>query len=217
MFQRQMALTTARVDNYPALPDTCSLCWSNSFFKNCMQYNRSWIYKYLWNISPTHYASFCEKTNQSKLLQDVFTPLLQVFSNNNWPVDSFHLFKINEPWNFRHVAFVRKYETFQSSNAARAIFWSKTSHIIASTCNWLRDGNASPVLIWQANIHGHFTWRSFADRVNPTIKAKHIHRWRLANSFCSSTHHAALTVLPASTKPNKNKHSIRCTFTGGIS
>jgi len=26
MFQRQMALTTARVDNYPALPDTCSLC-----------------------------------------------------------------------------------------------------------------------------------------------------------------------------------------------
>jgi len=63
MFQRQMPLTTAHVDNKLHLSDTCSLCWSN-FLKNCMQCHRSRIYKNLWNISPTHYASFCENTNQ---------------------------------------------------------------------------------------------------------------------------------------------------------
>jgi len=143
----------------------------------------------------------------------IHLPLL-VFSNNNWTAESFHWFKINELWKLRDIAFIRNYETLQSSNATRAIFWSKTSHIIAPTCNWLRGWNTSRVLIWQANIHGRFTWTSFADLANPTIKAKHIHRWQLANSFCSS---APLTVYPVSTKPNKNKYSIRCAFTGGVS
>jgi len=40
-------------------------------------------------------------------------------------LESFQLFKINEPWKFRGVAFIRKFETFQSSNATCAIFWSK--------------------------------------------------------------------------------------------
>ena len=148
---------------------------------------------------------------------ECFSALLLVFNNNNWPVESLHLFKINEPWKFLDVAFIRKYDTFQSSNATRAIFWSKTSHIIATTCNWLRVGNTSRVLIWQENMHGRFTWTSFADCANLTIKAKHIHRWQLANAFCSSAYHALLTVYPVSTKANKNKYSITCAFTGGVS
>ena len=79
--------------------------------------------------------------------------------------------------------FYTKVRKFQSSNATRAIFGSKTSHIIASTCNWLCGGYASRVLIWQANIHGRLTWTSVADRANPTIKSTHIHRWQPANSF----------------------------------
>jgi len=35
------------------------------FFKNCMQCHRSGIYKKKsWNTSPSHYSSFCEKTNK---------------------------------------------------------------------------------------------------------------------------------------------------------
>jgi len=33
------------------------------------------------------------------------------------PLEVFHLFKINDPQKFRGVAFIRKYKTFQSSNA----------------------------------------------------------------------------------------------------
>jgi len=40
-------------------------------------------------------------------------------------LESFQLFKINEPRKFRGVAFIRKYKSFQSSNATWAILWSK--------------------------------------------------------------------------------------------
>jgi len=75
----------------------------------------------------------------------------------------------------------------------------QTGHTIVSTCNWPRGGNASRVLIRQANIHIRFTWTSFDDGANPTITAKHIHRWQLANSFCSFAHHSPLIVYPVLT------------------
>ena len=40
-------------------------------------------------------------------------------------LESFQLFKTNEPRKFRGVAFVPKCKSFQSSNATWAIFWSK--------------------------------------------------------------------------------------------
>jgi len=88
----------------------------------------------------------------------------------------------------------------------------QTGHTIASTCNWPRGRNANRVLIWLANIHVRFTWTSFDDRANPTNTAKHIHRWQLANSFCSSAYHTPLTVYPVLTKPNKNNYFSRCAF-----
>jgi len=57
----------------------------------------------------------------------------------------------------------------------------QTGHTIASTCNWLCGGSASPVLIWQANIYVRFTWTSFDDCANPTITVKHIERRQLGN------------------------------------
>jgi len=38
---------------------------------------------------------------------------------NSRLLESFHLFKINEPRKFRCVAFIRKYKSFQSSNATK--------------------------------------------------------------------------------------------------
>jgi len=63
-------------------------------------------------------------------LQQAFTSVLRVVSNNNRPMalkvlESFQLFKINELRKFRCVAFIRKYKSFQISNATWAILWSK--------------------------------------------------------------------------------------------
>ena len=51
-----------------------------------------------------------------------------------------------------------------------------------------------------SKYHVRFTWTSFDDRANPTITEKHIHRWQLANSFCSSACHTPLTVYHVLTK-----------------
>ena len=83
----------------------------------------------------------------------------------------------------------------------------QTCHTVASTCNWSRGGNANRVLMRYTNIHVRFTWTSFDDRANPTITAKHIHRWHLANSFCSSAYHTPLTVHPVFWQ-NQTKTSI---------
>jgi len=88
----------------------------------------------------------------------------------------------------------------------------QTGHTTASTCNWPRGENANRVLIRSANIHVRFTWTSFDERANPTITAKHIHRWQPANSFCSSAYHTLLTVYPVLIKPNKIKYFSRCAF-----
>jgi len=40
-------------------------------------------------------------------------------------LESFQLFKINEPRKFRCFALIRKYKSFQSSNTTWAILWSK--------------------------------------------------------------------------------------------
>jgi len=88
----------------------------------------------------------------------------------------------------------------------------QTSHTFASTCDWPCGGNVYRVLNRKANIHVRFTWTSFDDRANQTITANHIHRWQLANSFCSSAYHSPLTVYPVLTKQNKNKYFSRYAF-----
>jgi len=65
-----------------------------------------------------------------------------------------------------------------------------TSHTIAPICNRLRCEKAHRlprVLIQQANIRSCFTWTSFDDHVDASIKAKRIHRPQPADAFCSFT------------------------------
>jgi len=86
----------------------------------------------------------------------------------------------------------------------KLFFFSKTGNV--SAIAWW---NAYPVLISQADIHVRFSWTSFDDRAHPNIKAKHVHRWPLANSFRSSAYHTPLAIYPILSKPKKTSSLLQ--------
>ena len=90
-------------------------------------------------MSPTHYASFYENKNHPQLLQQEFTSVLQVVSNNNRPValkviGKFSIVqnkrtkKVSRRCFYTKVQIISKFKCYMSDTLI------KTRHTIASTC-----------------------------------------------------------------------------------
>ena len=102
---------------------------------------------------------------------------LSVITTDPWHqsfLESFQLFKINEPWKFRGAAFIRKHEPFQSSNATCAIFLSKLATPLFQP---VTDGVVEMQGYWKFSIVQNkrttkVSWRCFYTKVRNISKFK---------------------------------------------
>ena len=147
MFERQMTLTTAHIDNQLYFSDACSLCWSIFFSKTVCSVTGlgpiKKIYETYHQHSMHHFAKIqtncnsCSKHSPPFCKCWVTKPTFGKFSfaqNIRTTKVSLHCFHAK-------VRNISKFKCYMRD------ILIQTSHTIARTCSWPRGENAYRVLI----------------------------------------------------------------------